>query len=649
MSEQPVRVLLVEDTAEDTRLIREVLTHEPHLPLRLLHAERLSTALELLAKESLDLVLLDLRLPDSEGLATLTAIRQRAPRVPVVVLTASDDDALATQALQHGAQDYLVKGYIQVYPTLLTRSMRYAMERQRGEDEVRAAHGLTAQLVAAIPSILIGLGPDGLVTHWNAVAQDTFGLPAAQALGRPLAEVSVRWEAAEIQGCISRCRASGRSARIDELPFASANGRTGMLGLTVSPMRSETGEPMGFLIFGADITERKHSELERQRLQEQLRQTQQMETIGRFAGGIAHDFNNFLQVILGFAFFIRSRHRDDPALINDLDEIAHAAESASRMVQQLLAFGRRQRLQPKVIDVNQTVQQMSRLLQQLVGEPISLRLELEPHALYASLDLTGFEQILMNLASNARDAMPAGGSLTIRTAAARVGPDEAARQPSAKAGEYVRLSVQDAGLGMEAQVAARIFEPFFTTKKPGKGTGLGLAVVYGVVQQHGGFITIDTAPGRGTAFHLFFPRQLEATAAPERPAPAAAPPARDGQGKRRVLIVDDDASIRLLCARILQEAYEVQVVPSADRALDILKRVPYDLLLTDLRMPEMDGFALIEEAVKAQPALNILAMTGSITPDVEQRMLAVPRCAAVLHKPFSAQALQQAVGKAVSS
>ncbi|MBI3331192.1 MAG: response regulator [Candidatus Omnitrophica bacterium] len=373
-----VQILLIEDLAEDAQLIREALAAEPGAGFQLTHADRLVSGLRHLDAHAVDLVLLDLKLPDSEGLETLVAVREHAPHVPIVVLTASDDTALAVEAVQKGAADYLVKGYVQVYPALLGRAIRYALERRRAEAE-------------------------------------------------------------------------------------------------------------------------------RSRLQRQLSQAQKMETVGRFAGGIAHDFKNVLQVILSLAWLIRSRRPNDPELLASVEEIVHAAESGSGMVQQLLTFSRQQPLEPKPLDLNEAVRGMARLLQQLVGEPIRLQLDLQPGPLLVRMDPTGLEQILMNLCANARDSMPQGGPLTIRTARRSADEAFADAHPGVKPGEYVGLSIQDRGSGMDPAIASHIFEPFFTTKHLGQGTGLGLAVVYGLVQQHEGCIEVDTAPGRGTTFHLYLP------------------------------------------------------------------------------------------------------------------------------------------------
>ncbi|MBI4342156.1 MAG: response regulator [Candidatus Omnitrophica bacterium] len=781
MSQQRIRVLLIEDAPEDARLLQDAFSEVFQAPFTLTHAPQLAAGLSHLGRTSFDLILLDLQLPDSRGIETLARVRAQAPRVPIVVLTASDDDALALQALQHGAQDYLVKGYVQVYRGLLGRSVRYAIERKRSEEQLRNAHAQTEKLLASLPSILIGVNMKGLITHWNTVAESTFGIPAGDALNRPLAKCGIRWEPTQILAYLVNPASREKTVRLDDVPFKRVDGMDGLLGITIVPMRGEGEE--GFLICGADITERQRAEQERLRLQAELSQAQKMETIGRFAGGIAHDFNNFLQVILGFAWLIRSRYQErDRALLSDLQEIVHAAESASGMVRQLLAFSRRQPLQPKLFEINRTIRGMGRLLQQLTGEGIRVELKLSAAPLVVRLDPTGLEQILMNLCANARDSMQKQGTLTIRTGAVMIDVAFQEQHPwCAKEGEHVQLSIQDTGSGMDPTVAAHIFEPFFTTKKLGRGTGLGLAVVYGLVKQHEGLIHVETAPGQGTTFHLYFPREhaapeaiplmpdaprvgarrvtsrvlvvedhhrqraldeqvlreagyevvdaCDGTKAPEvlsrcgdrvevllldaailgvgghemvarlrstHPAlkvllvsveldeaqeaalaslsgvavlekpylpaqlldgldrllqpPDAAHAEGAKNGKPRVLIVDDDAPIRTLCERILRETYDVTAVPSARRALELLQREPYDLLLTDLMMPEMDGFELLERVSRMSPSLKVLAMTGSLTGETEKRLDAVAVLSGgVIRKPFTAPTLLDRVQQCLAN
>ena len=623
-----IKVLLIEDSREDAQLLMEALAKEPYAFFELTHAERLSVGLKHLKDGGVDLVLLDLNLPDSEGLDTLTSIRFEAPDVPVVVLTASDDEGLAAQALQKGAQDYLVKGYVQVYRNLLGRALRYAVERKHAHEELDRARSQTDRLLGAITSILIGVDARGLITHWNTIAELTFGIPESAALSNALEHTGIPWNAETVLRSVAQCRTTDATVRLDDVAFKRPDGKDGVLGLTVIPIKGTTSEGPGVLIFGADVTERQQAEAERLRLQDQLTQAQRLETVGRFAGGIAHDFQNFLQVILGFAWLIRARHRENPELISDLQEIVHAAESASGMVRQMLTFSRRQPLQPVIFDLGHAVTGMARLLQQLVGEQVRVALDMSPEPLLVRLDPTGFEQILMNLAANARDAMPTGGTLTVRAAAVSLGGDVRRTRPWATPGEYVQLSVLDTGVGIEPEIAAHMFEPFFTTKQLGKGTGLGLAVVHGLVEQHGGFINLDTAPGNGSAFHLYLPRQAQ----------AAGPPARTDRptGTERVLLLEGEERQRALAEEVLRESgYQVSV---AEQAAALGERLAAgtdrpDAVILDVTLSDSGPAALVQRLRVAQPRVKILLVSTYVSGDLRALERSLPGLQ-ILLKPY---------------
>ncbi len=647
---QPINILLVEDMPQDARLVQEALAAQQDIPLEvnLTQAQDLREALTYLPG-TIHVVLLDLSLPDSRGIETLRKVRTHAPGTSIVVLTAADDTALGVQAVQAGAQDYLVKGYVQVYPNLLGRAIRHALERARADEQIRQAHAQTQRLLASLPSILIGVDPQGVVTHWNAGAEVMFGVPASAALQHPLSESGVQWDIGKILAQLDTLHGEG-PVRLEDVSFRRPDGQEAFLGITIVPVKAKEDQHAELLLFGADITKQKLAESERRRLQDELAQAQRLETIGQFAGGIAHDFNNFLQVILGFAWLIRAKRQDDRQLMGDLQEIVHAAESASGMVKQLLAFSRRQAIQPKLFEINEALQAMGRLLQQFVGQAITLRLDLAPEPLPVKLDLAGLEQIVMNLCSNARDSMRQGGTLTIRTARLLLDDTMLKQHPGAELGEYVRLSIADTGSGMDPTVVSRVFEPFFTTKQLGRGTGLGLAVVYGLVKQHSGWIELATALNQGTTFHLYFPLQPDtvATADSATTVPDSGLASPNGVGptaKRRILIVDDDSAVRLLCERILQDRYDTTAVSSGVAALELMGRSAYALLLTDIKMPDMDGFELIDRAAKVRPGIKVLAMSGFLTNEMEQRLRAAPLGCQVVRKPFSAAVLQAMVSR----
>ncbi len=388
-----------------------------------------------------------------------------------------------------------------------------------------------------------------------------------------------------------------------------------------------------------------HDVTERLRLEEQLRQGQKMEAVGRLAGGVAHDFNNLLLVIQNHGAFVAAALPDDAPVRADLAEVLKAAERAAALTRQLLAFGRQQVLQPRRLDVNRTVADVAGMLRRVIGEDIRLTTELAPAVWPVLADPGQLEQVLMNLAVNARDAMPAGGALRLRTANVVVDAADARARSGLAPGAYAALTVEDAGVGIAPDVLPRIFEPFYTTKPVGAGTGLGLATVYGIVQQSGGHVDVESTPGRGSRFTVLLPRMRPAAtddAAPPSPAPV---PAASPRGAETILVVEDEAPVRLVVRRMLERlGYAVLDAESARDALHLAETAtqPIDLVLTDVVMPGQSGRAFAEQLALARPELRVLYMSGYTDDEILRRGLAEPG-ATFLEKPFTPERLARAV------
>ena len=380
---------------------------------------------------------------------------------------------------------------------------------------------------------------------------------------------------------------------------------------------------------------------ERRQLEEQLRQAQKMEAVGQLAGGMAHDFNNIMTAVqLHTEFLLEALHASDPRR-RDAEEVARAVSRAAGLTRQLLAFSRKQLLSPRLLDLNGTVRETAKMLRRLIGEDIALATTLEPELWPVHADEGQLEQVLINLALNARDAMPGGGRLEIETL--NVTFDESAAAYSAKMtpGSYVRLSVSDTGHGMDAKTRAKVFEPFFTTKPVGEGTGLGLAMVYGIVKQSGGYIWVDSAPGQGATFRIFLPRAPE-----EQDAAGASPsvlvPAR---GAETVLLVEDEEAVRGLARRVLQrQGYRVIEARNGREALATAAAHVGEihLLLTDAVMPELGGLELVTALRAQRPGLRVLVVSGYSSDDAERRGHAASGVA-FLQKPFTMHQLASVV------
>jgi signal transduction histidine kinase len=387
-------------------------------------------------------------------------------------------------------------------------------------------------------------------------------------------------------------------------------------------------------------------EMQRRReLEGQLIQSQKMEAVGRLAGGVAHDFNNLLTVILGYNDMLQEEMKDHPVASEFVQEVHVAAERASALTNQLLAFSRRQVSAPQVVDLNQIVRGMDRMLGRIIGEDVRLEIRLATDLAPVQVDPSHMDQVILNLAVNSRDAMPDGGTLTIETANVNyLTPHNTL--PGLPAGPVVVLSVTDTGVGMDAQTKSRVFEPFFTTKEKGKGTGLGLAIVYGVVKQNGGEIFCDSQPGQGAAFRIYLPACVESPA----PSGNEKREIHDTASGQTVLIVEDEDQVRSIArSMLIRRGYRVLDANSAPEALTILRDPSQriDLLLTDIVMPLMSGVALAEEARDVRPGLRVLFMSGySEESKIQTKALSeIP----FLHKPFTAQALEEKVREAMVS
>jgi PAS domain S-box-containing protein len=400
------------------------------------------------------------------------------------------------------------------------------------------------------------------------------------------------------------------------------------------------------MVHTLDVTEQRKVEAEQRRLEDQLRQAQKMEAMGRLAGGVAHDFNNLLAVILNYAEFLKESLGPDDSRAADLGEISAAAHRGARLVQQLLAFSRKQLLSPETLDLNEVVFEMEQLLRQAVGRDIDVVIASDHDLWSITADVGQIEQALLNLAVNARDAMLPGGRLSIVTGNVVV-EGKSDLLPDLPKGRYVRLEVKDSGSGMTDDVKAQIFEPFFTTKAAGVGTGLGLAMVYGMVKQADGHIRVESRPGEGTSFELFFPAAEESGRSPE---PEVLPVISAGGGLH-ILVVDDEAPIRRLIDRILSKAgHEVRVAASASEALAMLddSQIPIDLIICDVMMPQTSGKELAEHSSRARtPPPPVLFMSGYSDEVLAAPNGASPDDGAFLAKPFTPDDLLRAVSTCV--
>ena len=372
--------------------------------------------------------------------------------------------------------------------------------------------------------------------------------------------------------------------------------------LTVTPVRNNAGEITHVVAIKQDVTERRQ-------LEQQLRQAQKMEAVGLLSGGIAHDFNNLLGVIIGYSEILEERLEQNSDLHKSVEQIKKAGQRAVSLIRQLLAFSRQQVLAPRVLDLNTVVADTEKMLRRVIGEDVELIAALAPELGHVRADQGQIEQVIMNMAVNARDAMPEGGKLIIETMNADLDEEYALRHPPTVPGKYVMLVMTDTGIGMDEKVRSHIFEPFFTTKELGKGTGLGLSTVYGIVKQSGGYIWVESTLGRGSTFKIYLPQVADAVPQ-SQPRDVATSPL---QGSETILLVEDEEPLRsLTCMTLEQGGYTVLEANGGSQAIEIARQHhgPIHLLLTDMVMPGMNGLAVAQNLMSIRPEMKVIYMSG---------------------------------------
>jgi PAS domain S-box-containing protein len=493
--------------------------------------------------------------------------------------------------------------------------------------------GTLLRLDAAISSSISGVAIadlTGNLTYVNQAFLRIWGYDdPAQVLGRPAVSF---WSSSEkAQAVVTALLTTGRWT--GELVATRTDGAERTLLVQASTFSDAHGQAAGLLASFVDVTEER-------RLQAQLLQSQKLESVGRLAGGVAHDFNNLLTVIRGYLELSLQSLREDNPLVDYLTEVDRAADSAAGLTQQLLAFSRKQIIAPQVLDLNDVVQRVDAMLQRLLGEHIALEVHPGADLWRVRFDPGQAEQILVNLAVNARDAMPDGGRLTIETSNVRLDSAYAETHPDAHPGEYVLLAVSDTGEGMSSETRAHAFEPFFTTKQPGHGTGLGLAMIHGAVSQNGGRVEVYSELGHGTSFKIYLPRTVGTIASTDEPALRTSP-----AGRETILVAEDDERVRMLTVRLLSRlGYRAIAVGSGDEALAWLDThaEPIDLLLTDVIMPGMNGKTLAERVRAVRPGTRVLFTSGYTANVIVHHGVLKPGVE-FLAKPFSGSSLAQKV------
>jgi len=594
----PLRVLLVEDCEEDALLLlRELgragweLVHRRVETRDGLHAA--------LGEGPWDVVLSDFVMPAFSGLHALHTLAESGLDLPFILVSGQVGEENAVELMRAGARDFITKGNLSRLAPAIERELREARarrERRRALEELETLSSAIHQSPVAV-SILDAAGKVEFVNpHFTRMT----GYLPAEVRGRSLRFLYADETPA---GALRELWLTVTAGQVwhGELRGLAKDGAPFWEKATMAPVRNRDGALTHFVAIAEDVTERRH-------LEDQLRHSQKMEAVGTLAGGVAHDFNNLLMAIMGYAELMKMQGDADHRLQPSLDAVLASCERGAGLTRSLLAFSRKQPIALKPVNLNRIVGDLEKLLRRLIGEDIQLTTVLSGADMVVTADAGQLEQVLMNFVTNARDAMPAGGSLRIATEEVVLSAEEAAAYDLPAPGRYAALAVADTGVGMDPATREKIFEPFFTTKEPGKGTGLGLATVYGIVRRHGGSIGLESEPGQGTTFRVFLPL----SSSDSDDAHAAVAPHPQG-GTETILFAEDDREVRTLTSLIL-ESFGYRVIPAAN-GVDAIERFTaraheVDLILLDAVMPKKGGREVYEAVRALRPEVRVIFLSG---------------------------------------
>jgi two-component system, cell cycle sensor histidine kinase and response regulator CckA len=631
-----LRVLIVEDSAPDAELIVRQLEQAGYAPVW----NRVETQAQFVESldPQLDVILADFNLPTFNVWRALDLLKEHGIVVPLIVVSGNIGEETAVEVLRSGAADYLLKDRL----ARLGQAVQRVIDERRLRDEKQAAAAALKEAEDrtrfALDAARVGVWEVDLrtgATRWSGTHEALHGMTAGRFGGT-------------FEGFLSCIHPSDRErvrASIDEATREQtdwnilyrtqwSDGTTHWISGTGKTFYDEAGTPLRAAGIALDVTER-------HLLEEQYRQSQKVEAIGQLAGGIAHDFNNLVAAIHGYCELLSSELDSESPHQEVVGEIRRTSERAACLTRQLLAFGRRQILEPRVLDLRDSLRGLESMLKRLIGANISVVVRTTDQTASVRADPGQVEQVIVNLALNARDAMPEGGSLFLEVADVELDDAYARRHISVKPGRYSMLAVSDTGIGMDAGTRSRIFEPFFTTKPEGKGTGLGLATVYGIVKQSGGNIWVYSEPGRGSTFKVYFPRADEV--ADQQPSQSTDDDVLTGS--ETILVIEDEPGVRLFVRRVLERyGYQPLLAATPREALDLAERHdgPIHLMMSDVVLPEMSGPSLAAQILVSRPALPVVYMSGYTDDAIVHHGVLDPQTQ-FLQKPFTSKALARKV------
>jgi two-component system, cell cycle sensor histidine kinase and response regulator CckA len=631
-SKTPIRLLIVEDNLQDAELLVATMIRAGYLVQHEVAPteERLR---QHLAQADFDVTLIDYNLQNWTGMDALDILKQSGKNIPAVMVTGSLGDEAAVECIKEGASDYVLKDRIARLPlavrrTLMERDM--LRERSLAQVALQESEEKYRDILENANDLIQSYAQDGRILYANRAWKDTLGYCEEEVTHLKVFDV-IHADSRESFTQHINLLLRGEGDCKSEIKLVTKDGRT-ILGEASRSCKFIDGKPAFVRSIIRDITERRQ-------LEDRIRQSAKMEAIGQLAGGVAHDFNNLLTVILGYAHILQQTV--GPAETEPVAEIVKSSERAASLTRQLLAFSRLQVMVPQNLDLNFIVGDMERMLERLLGENYELAAIQQPDLGRVKADPGQIEQVILNLVVNARDAMPRGGKITIETADVYLDEAYARSHVTVVPGPYVMLAVSDTGTGMDTATISRIFEPFFTTKEPGRGTGLGLSTVYGIVKQSSGNVWVYSEIGKGSVFKVYLPRILEPA---ENVGRLTITPKSVG-GNETVLLVEDEEAVRSLVRVALRSnGYKVLEAKDGEQALAILEdfRGPIDLLLTDVVMPNMNGQDLAERLGSLHPEAKVLYMSGYTDSAVIHHDV-MGATASFVQKPFMPKALLERI------
>jgi PAS domain S-box-containing protein len=625
------QILLLEDNLQDQQLLEATLKRDGFV-FQITHAKTEEEFCRALKMVKFDLVISDFALPSYNGVTALAACKEIQPHTPFIFVSGTIGEERAVESLKSGATDYVLKDRLSRLGSAIKRALRESNDRTeylKVEKQVR----IQASALEAAANGIIITDKAGKILFANQAFYDMTGYLTEEVMGRTTRFLkSDRHDDAFFQGMWATI--SGGQIWRGEIINRRKDGTLFHEEMAITPIWGDGQVISHYVAIKQDVTKRKQ-------LEEQLHQAQKMEAMGQLAGGVAHDFNNLLMVICGNTdLVLNSGDQLGEESRQCLQQVNVATERAASLIRQLLTFSRKQVIQFQPLDINQAIANLTKMLNRIIGENIVLKCAYADNLPFIHADIGMIEQVFVNLIINARDAMPEGGSLSITTGTASFDEDHVEMHPEARPGEFVWVTVADTGTGILPEHMSRIFEPFFTTKQVGKGTGLGLASVYGILKQHQGWIEATSTPGKGTTFKTFLPAYHD-----NIKEPVQTPKKRSAGGCERILLVEDDSDVRMFVRYVLEKSgYQICDAVDGVEALKVWKEnaAQFDILLSDIVMPGgLNGRQLAEELKRECPELKVILMSGYSSEIAGKNQ----PYSHFLQKPCSMEALTETVRK----